>query len=106
MKQIESLFSFYHFEEEKKEEKKDKFSLEFTDATPRSVAVLVNLNLGSGNRKSISNADGLLRHTKLIEKFIHRQFYQLEFLDELPCGSYKIFSDQVRERLPVYIFKS
>jgi hypothetical protein len=46
VKEIESLFSYYHFEEEKKEEKIDKFSLEFTDATPRSVAVLVNLNLG------------------------------------------------------------
>ena len=46
MKEIESLFSFYHFEEEKKEEKIDKFNLEFIDATPKSVAVLVNLNLG------------------------------------------------------------
>jgi len=100
------LFSFYQFEEEKKEEKKDKFGLEYIDKTPNSIAVLINLNLGLGLRRSVKDETELLRHTKLIEKFTHKQFYQLEFLDELPCGSYKIFSDQVRERLPVYIFKS
>ncbi len=106
MDDIESLFSFYNFEEEKKEEKKDKFSLEYIDSTPKSVAVLINLNLGLGLRRSVKDADELLRHTRLIEKFTQKQFYQLEFLDELPCGSYKIFSNQIREQLPVYIFKS
>lgn len=70
------MFSFYlGNEEEKNNDKKDKFGLDFTDITPRGVAVLVNLNLGENNRKSVKNEEELCRHIKLIEKCTHRQLY-------------------------------
>jgi hypothetical protein len=72
---IDSMFSFYEKEEEKKEEIKDKFGLEFADIIPKGVAVLVNMNLGKNDHKSVKNEAELLRHIKLIDESIKNQHY-------------------------------
>jgi hypothetical protein len=86
----------------------EKFGIEHKDSRnqiPCGIAVLVNLNQGIGLRRSVKSEEELLRHIKLIEWCTFEQLYTLEFLDMLPCNSFKIFSDQPKEKIPIYIFK-
>ena len=69
------------------------------------MAVLVNLNLGENSRECVKSEEELLRHIRLIEACTQEQMYGLDFLDRLPCTSFRVYCDQRREDIGAYIFK-
>lgn len=77
--------------------------LKETDA--KGLAVLVNMNVGLNLKRSIRSRDEYLRHIELIKQCSREQLYFLEFLDRLPCKSYKVFGERTRKQyFPLLIF--
>ncbi len=72
------------------------------------IAVLISINHGHhGPRKfrSVESHEELCTHMDYIRESAKFGKFCLEFLDKLPCNSYKIYSDKNRNAYPVEIFK-
>lgn len=65
--------------------------------------MLINLNFGP-NFKKLEWKEKLIEHIRIIDECNQQSLYRLDFLEKLPCNSYKVFSKKNRNELPL-LFK-
>ena len=58
------------------------------------IAVLININYGLRKMRSVETKEELIAHIRYIKEAANNKEFGLEFLDLLPCNSYKIYSDK------------
>jgi len=69
------------------------------------IAVLININFGLKKKRCVNSKEELFAHIQYIRQATQKNQFGLEFLDLLPCNSYKIYSEKSRYAFPVQIFK-